>query len=148
MARADAPSTTAAVPGDPGTLLATAVLNGCVNSEGVPIADLLLHADFVRGLVRDLLGEVDGDDLTQEVWVAALRQPPRHAGSVRGRLATLVQNLLQNRRRAERRRRLREQSVPTPEPIPSPASILERELVRERLVRAVLQLDEPFRSVV
>lgn len=136
------------VPGDPGTFQATAVLNGCVNSEGVPIADLLLHADFVRGLARDLLGEVDGDDLTQEVWVAALRRPPRHTESVRGWLATLVQNLLHNRRRTERRRRAREQSVPIPGPIPSPASILERELVRERLVRAVLQLDEPFRSVV
>ena len=32
--------------------------------------------------------------------------------------------------------------------VPSPEHILEREQAREQLVRAVLSLDEPFRTVV
>src|SRR5262245_13755937 len=50
---------------------------------GVPMAatatrpELLLHADFVRGLARALVG-ADGEDVAQQAWVRALQAaPPR-----------------------------------------------------------------------
>jgi len=125
------------------------VLNAEVNPEGVPTADLLIHADFVRGLARDLVrDESAAEDLAQDAWVRALEKGPRDDASLRGWFATLLQNLQHNRRRAERRRADRERQATAPLAVPSAAHIFEREQVRERLVRAVMRLDEPFRSTV
>ncbi|MFO1076767.1 MAG: RNA polymerase sigma factor [Planctomycetota bacterium] len=122
-----------------------------MSGHDVPIADLLIHADFVRSLARDLVGDAGAaDDLAQEAWVRALESPPRHGAALRGWFATLLANLLHNRRRADRRRRAREQAVAAmpPPAVPTPERILEREQARERLVHAVLRLDEPFRTAV
>ena len=128
------------------------MLNACVSSVPVPIDDLLIHAGFVRAIARDLVrGAECADELTQQIWVAALRRPPRRADALRGWLATTARNVLQNMRRSERRRVAREQAArlaAAPAPADDPAAILAREQVRERLVRAVLALDEPFRGAV
>lgn len=125
------------------------MLNAVVSDRAVPIDDLLIHAEFVRNLARDLVADPGlADDLAQEAWLQTLQRPPRHGDSLRGWFATLLQNLLHNLRRGERRRRAREHRAAGPRPLPDPAHILEREQVRERLVRAVLDLDEPFRSAV
>ena len=115
----------------------------------VPITDLLIHADFVRGLAHDLARDPQmGDDLMQDVWLQAMRRPPQHGASLRGWLAVLVSNLFHNRTRAERRRRAREANVP-PLPDADPAvEIVAREQVRQRLLAAVLRLDAPFRTAV
>jgi len=135
-----------------GTCRASAVFNACVSSVPVPIDDLLIHAEFVRAVARDLVrGAECADELTQQVWVAALRRPPRRADALRGWLATTARNVLQNMRRSERRRVAREQAAglaAAPATAEEPAAILAREQVRERLVRAVLALDEPFRGAV
>ena len=132
-----------------GTSRRSAVLNDSVSPRGVQIDDLLIHADFVRGLARDLVRDPNGaDDLAQEAWVCALQTPPRHATALRGWFATLVQNLRLNIERGDRRRRAREARVEPPLATASAEQILEREQVRERLVRAVMQLDEPFRTTV
>src|SRR5262245_2802969 len=108
--------------------------------------ELLLHADFVRGLARALVG-ADGEDVAQQVWVRALQAaPPR--GDVRAFLTTIVRRLAQNRLRSERRRSAREGAAVAAEPGPTPDQVLAREEVRRRVVDAVLALDEPFRQVV
>ncbi|MEO6595610.1 MAG: RNA polymerase sigma factor [Planctomycetota bacterium] len=115
----------------------------------MPIADLLIHAEFVRGLARDLVRDVDGgDDLAQEVWLQSPRRPPRLGGSLRGWLATTAAHLLANRRRAERRRRARESAIGELRTADAAADIVGREQVRERMLAAVLCLDEPFRTAV
>ena len=125
------------------------MLNARVNPRGVPIDDLLIHADFVRSLARDLVRDPHAaDDLAQDAWVNALQKPPQHGASLRGWFATLLQNLWHNLDRGERRRAAREASALPPDATPSAEQILEREHVRERLVRAVLRLDEPFRTTV
>ncbi|MEO6596167.1 MAG: sigma factor [Planctomycetota bacterium] len=59
--------------------------------EPVPIADLLIHAEFVRTLARDLVRDPHSvDDLAQEAWLQTLRRPPRHGTSLRSWLAALV----------------------------------------------------------
>src|SRR5262245_3325214 len=119
---------------------------------GVPMAatatrpELLLHADFVRGLARALVG-ADGEDVAQQAWVRALQAaPPR--GDARAFLTTIVRRLAQNRLRSERRRSAREAAAVAAEPGPTPEQVLAREEVRKRVVDAVLALDEPFRQVV
>ncbi|MCA8976249.1 MAG: sigma-70 family RNA polymerase sigma factor [Planctomycetes bacterium] len=120
-----------------------------VTDPAVPLTDLLIHADFVRALARELVDdEATAEDLAQEAWVRALQQPPQHGASLRGWFATVLQNLLHNRRRGDRRRAARERGAAAPAELPTPEHILERELVRERMVRAVLRLDEPFRTAV
>lgn len=124
------------------------MLNDLV-TRSVPIDDLLIHAEFVRALACELVRDPQlADDLAQETWVTALRKPPHHGAALRGWLATLMHNLRRNLDRSARRRRAREAAVLPPDPGPSPQQILEREQVRERLVRAVLRLEEPFRTVV
>lgn len=77
---------------------------GAMSGAPVPIHDLLIHAEFVRGLAHALARDPQaGDDLLQDVWVAALRRPPRHGASLRAWLATLV----------ERRSGARWRSAPT-----------------------------------
>ncbi|MCA8951699.1 MAG: hypothetical protein KDE27_19480, partial [Planctomycetes bacterium] len=80
-----------------------------MTASDVPLGDLLLHAEFVRGLARDLAAdEAAADDLTQESWLRALQRPPRHDAALRGWFATLVANVWRNGRRAAERRRRRE----------------------------------------
>jgi hypothetical protein len=112
--------------------------------ESVPMQELLTHADFVRGLARDPVRDPDvGDDLAQEAWLRTLRSPPRHGESLRGWFATLLQNLWRNHLRGERRQQARVEALPPPAPADPAVEIVAREQVRQRLLAAVLQLDEP-----
>ena len=79
------------------------------------IRTLLEHEGFVRGLARSLvLDDHRADDLVQETWLAALRNPPRSGNTVRGWLGTVVRNFARQDRRAASRRTHREQrSVPS-----------------------------------
>lgn len=115
----------------------------------VPIENLLIHAEFVRELARDLVHDPhECADLEQEAWLQAMRRPPEHAASLRGWLAALVGSLWRNRVRERQRRHLRE-FASAPQPDADPVDVLlEREQVRQRLLAAVLRLPEPFRAAV
>ncbi|NUN53837.1 MAG: carboxypeptidase regulatory-like domain-containing protein, partial [Planctomycetaceae bacterium] len=63
-------------------------------------------------------------------------------------LATLLRNTAWKARRAEDRRGRREGDAPSPSPAPSPADLVAEAETHERVVRAVLSLEEPFRSTV
>lgn len=113
------------------------------------LVELLRHAQFLRELAAELCANpAHADDLAQEVWLATLRSPPRHGESPRGWLATLARRIASNRRRDEGRRALRESRASAREQELSPDRVLEMEQLRERVVRAVLALDDPFREVL
>jgi len=108
---------------------------------------LLAHSDFLRALARGLLRDEDRvADVVQETWVAAIEHPPRDPSGLRGWLATVALNLARRARRDERRRALR--VPPEPPGIPTPEEILAREETRRRVVLAVLDLAEPYRTTV
>src|SRR5688572_6058054 len=118
-------------------------------AEPVEVAELLAHAEFVRGLARDLVRDVHrGDDLAQEAWLQALRRPPQHGASLRGWFATLVTSLFANHARRERRLKAREAAVEPPPPPDTAADVAAKEQVRQQLLAAVMRLDEPFRTAV
>jgi RNA polymerase sigma-70 factor (ECF subfamily) len=110
---------------------------------------LLAQQDFVRSLVRSLLGhDDDADDVVQATWLRALRHPLPALGGVRPWLARIARNLVRDRSRDARRREAREQTAARAEALPSTFDVLAREAERQRVVAAVLALPDPYRSVV
>lgn len=122
--------------------------------DSVPpdIRALLVHQEFLRALARGLLGRSDlAEDVVQETYLKTLKRPPRHGSSPRGWLAAITRNtaLRLRQREAQRPRkeaasRLRAGSATTP----TPAEVMEREAVRQRVVRAVLALPDSYREVL
>ncbi len=106
---------------------------------------LLRHERFVRELARSIVrGDAAAQDLTQDAWLAAMRNPPKSHESERGWLATVVRRLASNARRQLKRAIERDRRHARDESVPSRTSLLEREETRKRLLAAVLDLDEPF----
>jgi len=113
-----------------------------------PTDALLRHGDFVRRLARSLVAEADlAEDVAQETWLAALRRPPRHATNLRGWLGAVVKNLARLQRRTDVRRLARELRA-TPGTVSDPAEVVARLDWERRIVEAVRELDEPYRSTV
>lgn len=109
--------------------------------------DLLTHLDFVRGLARGLVAD-GADDLVQDTYVTALQSELRRPAQVRGWLAIIVRNLTRNMRRSQSRRRWHEARVAAHGQEDPTVEVLEREELRQRVVRAVLDLREPYRKTV
>ena len=108
---------------------------------------VLRELDGLRALARALAhGDADADDLIQEAAVIALEHPPQLDRPVRPWLATVLRNRRRMDVRADERRRRREHAVAEDDSA-EPAS-LDRARVLERLSRALVELDEPFRAVV
>ena len=115
-----------------------------------PDAGLLLeHAGFVRALSRSLLAdEHEAEDNVQQTWLTALEHPPRHRGNLRAWLGTIARNLALRRLRRASRRAQRERKVAQPEQVPSGEGLAIRRDVRRKVVDAVMNLEEPYRSTV
>lgn len=110
---------------------------------------LLAHSDFVRGLARSLLADRNAaNDVVQQTWVAAMTHKGKEIRSLPAWLAAVVRNFARLRMRSDERRRRREQAVARPEGLPSTEEIIEREAVRGHVVEAVLDLKEPYRTVI
>lgn len=111
-------------------------------------AGLLAERAWLRRLARALVGEVDADDLSQEVVVAALERRPEPREGLRPWLVQVARRLARQRyRRAERRRRW-ERAAARDEAQPSAADVVERAQLHRTAVDAVLLLDEPYRTTV
>lgn len=111
--------------------------------------DLLAHRDFVRGLAIHLVRDPDrAADAEQETWLRAMESPPRHGGNVRAWLGTVLRNVVRQTGRGGARRTAREQTVARPGGVVPAAAVAAREEIRQRVVDAVQQLDEPYRSAV
>ncbi len=108
---------------------------------------LLAYEPFVRAVARGLLSnEEEVGEVVQETWLRAFRRPPQHGSSPKGWLAMVVRNLVRDRFRGDSRRRAREEAVARPDRTAADSqSQLEG---HKTLVDAVLELEEPYKSVV
>jgi RNA polymerase sigma-70 factor (ECF subfamily) len=110
---------------------------------------LMEHVGFLRALALSLLqNEADADDVVQQTLATAMERPPAAHGNLRAWLATVTRNfaLLTHRRR--KRARQRERAVARPEGTPSPAEIAARLELERKVVDAVTELEEPYRTTV
>jgi RNA polymerase sigma-70 factor (ECF subfamily) len=115
----------------------------------VPLDDLLAHRDWVRALARRLVGDASrADDVEQEVWVTALRRPPRHARSLRAWFGRLVRSRAHDSRRGETRRERRENETPPAPPPPGAEEVVARLEAHRKLVAVLDVLKEPYRSTL
>jgi len=106
------------------------------------------HGAGLRALARALLGREDEvDDVVQDTWVRFLEARPAQSDGVGAWLATVLRRGVVNRRRSEARRAAREFDSARPEKIDA-EGMREREETLRVVVAAVLELDEPYRSVV
>ncbi|MHC4550727.1 MAG: RNA polymerase sigma factor [Planctomycetota bacterium] len=108
--------------------------------------ELLKHSAFLRGLATSLLrGEQDVDDVVQQAYLKALEHRPRRPRAWMGKV---VRNLAFRSRRSRARVARRERSAARPEAVASSSDDVERLEIQRKLVDAVLQLDEPYRTVI
>jgi RNA polymerase sigma factor (sigma-70 family) len=80
--------------------------------------------------------------------MAALRNPPRSRGAVRAWLASVVRKLAWTQRRSDERRVARERKGPVPASVRLPEEALERAQWHRRVVDAVMELEEPYRTTI
>jgi RNA polymerase sigma-70 factor (ECF subfamily) len=113
---------------------------------------LLSQADWVRALVRGLgVRESDADDVVQATWVAALTSPPRAAAEgpgLRAWVARVARNFALKRVGGDQRRASHERDGARQERLPSAADVVEREEARAEVVRALLDVQEPYRTTL
>ena len=115
------------------------------------IDDLLVHREWVGRVARTLVhGEAAADDLEQEAWVRAMAHPPAAPlRAPRGWLRSLLRFAAIDASRAARTRRLHEEGAAARERVEAtPDSLVARAEILERLVHAVLALEEPYRGTV
>jgi RNA polymerase sigma factor (sigma-70 family) len=111
--------------------------------------ELLTHAGFVAALARRLVSdEHAGSDVAQQAFLAAIERPPSGGKPLKSWLSRVTRNLSIKHRLAETRRRKRERAYAVPERAPSTDEVIEREEIRRKVVDAVLELDEPYRSTL
>lgn len=122
-----------------------------LDHETSPVFDALLaERPFVRHVTRRLAGRDAhaAEDLEQEVWAAALKNPPRDARSVRGWLRQVARSQLVERLRGRGRAALAEERAARVEATESAEDRVARRDACEHLARALRALEEPYRSVV
>lgn len=108
---------------------------------------LLAQERPLRALCRALVqGAIDGDDLAQETWLAALQRPPERAP--RAWLRRVARNLAARHQRNATRRARREANAAAPEALPDSAELVQRAELFQALLAEVVSLEEPHRRVV
>lgn len=108
---------------------------------------LLSRRPWLQGMARALVHEPSlAEDVVQETWVAALIRPPR--GPEGPWLAAVVRRATRFWQRSEGRRRTREERAARSEAVSSPAELLERVEIEQRLVQELRALAEPFRTTL
>ena len=116
-------------------------------SQADRLEELLAHRAWVRRVARALvLDESRADDLEQEAWLRALEGPT--VRSPKAWLGTVLRNAASNLRRGETRRRDHEASTSPGSAPPTPADLLERAEVVERVARAVREMEELHQTAV
>ncbi len=109
------------------------------------LAELLVHADWLRSLARRLVA--DPDDAVQDTFVVAMHSPPDPELPPRPWLARVLVNITRMSHRSATRRERREQALGA---VSSPAvddTVARAETFR-LLVDLVLALAEPYRSTL
>ncbi|MEM8709487.1 MAG: sigma-70 family RNA polymerase sigma factor [Planctomycetota bacterium] len=114
---------------------------------------MLKDLDRVRGMARSLVRDAAAaDDLVQDAVVVALRNRRSRAGvevdSAEAYARATLRNLSRNSARGQRHRTWRESEAARPEAQPSALEGAERAELCRNVSGAVLDLDEPYRTVV
>lgn len=110
----------------------------------------LSHSGYVRRLARALVFDAHAaEDVEQETWLAAWGRAPDDPSAARNWLRSIVRNLAAKARRGAARRREHEGALrPERSAVATPDEVLEHEAARQRVVAALLALDEPYRAAL
>ena len=114
----------------------------------IEIEELLPQANWVRELAAQLVSDPHlSEDVAQQTLLAACQQRSsiRHLKAWLGRV---VRNTAIATDRAERQRAQRERALPPGEPCESTESLVARAELLRKIVGAVLELKEPYRSTL
>ncbi len=108
---------------------------------------LLAHSAWIHALVRALvLDPSEVDDVVQATWLAAIERPRRRWLDPRAWLGGVARNLARETQRKDARRARREEVAARPEGLPSTEELVEKADLQRQVAKAVLELDEPYRS--
>jgi len=111
--------------------------------------DLVAHARFLRRLAASLVPDSHvADDLVQDTYAAALAAERLSLSHPRAWLAGIARNLARLHFRREGRRRSHEQRLLPAHAAVDPAETASRIEVEQRLLGAVADLSEPYRSAL
>ena len=109
--------------------------------------ELVQHASSLRRLARGLLQDEHlAEDAVQDAMRVAITAPPLRGEALPAWLRTVVRRCALDLGRGERRRRERERAVSRASS--TEAETLEQAELLQHLLKAVLALDEPYRSTV
>jgi RNA polymerase sigma factor (sigma-70 family) len=112
-------------------------------------AQLCHNAAWLRRLALTLVGDMSlADDLVQQVWLTALRAPPRLEGTARPWLAKVARNLVRSEMRSLRSHDRWQRLSADADELPSPEVLIARQEGLRILGRLVSELEEPYRSTV
>ena len=115
----------------------------------IDLDQLLVHADWVRGLARTLVRDPEAAaDVEQDSWLELLRRPPRHSANLRALLARIVRSAAARSARSSARRHRREQVAATAEALPSTVDVVAQAERQRELAGRVLAMREPIRTVI
>ena len=107
------------------------------------------QARFLNALARSLVRDPhESEDLTQETWLRALERPPRGTLMQRAWLRKVLTNFARQSHRSRERRSARERSAACSDQLPSHERVVERMELNRRLMTAVVELPEPYRTTV
>jgi RNA polymerase sigma-70 factor (ECF subfamily) len=110
--------------------------------------ELSSNLAWLTGLARSLVGDSAADDLVQETVENTLKNPPTTDRPLRPWLRTVMGNVARGSWRSSTRRDRREQAADAPlEAAPADASLARLE-ISQKLMNAVLTLDEPYRAAI
>ena len=113
------------------------------------VESLLVHGDGIRRLARSLMRDPGlADDVVQETWLVALRQPPRAGWVPAAWLSGVARHVAMNSLRSATRRRRRESTVARHDEMPSAADVVARIETQALVLAAVRALEEPYRSAI
>lgn len=109
---------------------------------------LFEEREWVRALAERLCADAAAaEDLAQDTWLEALREGGKARGA-RGWLGGVLRNLVARRRTRDAARAAREHATARPEAVPGPEELLARAELQRRVLSAVADLPESYRSVV
>jgi len=115
----------------------------------VPLEALLAESAWLRRLATSLVRDpAAAEDLVQETWLAALKNPPTADRPLRPWLRTVLENFVRMRARGEQARTTRERREAREEATQGEVELVERVEEQRFLAREVLKLEEPFRSTL
>lgn len=113
------------------------------------VESLLRESTWLDSLAQGLLAdENDARDVAQEARVAALEKAPADATHARAWLVRVTRHLAFKTLRSRSRRNRREARAATTEATPATVDVVARVNAQRRVVDAVLELEEPYRTVV